>query len=456
MSENKNDNNFEPSNSEPNNNENIAETDNIIFESEAQPLLSASKEPPPKSKKSFWKLGIWQAPGYVGYKISAVLIALMIWVFVISTQNPAMEKVFNVPLQVRNLDAELAMLETINQVQVRVQGSNTDLGNLSASDIVVYIDLQGVLAGSANIEVKVAELPENVQVVSLNPSSIPVELEAVASAVFDLSVRNNVTVAENYKALDPVASPSQITLYGAEKYLDNVASVFVAAEVSGLTANYNQNLQVRVVDFSGNDVTDHFIVSPAVVNVVIPVVTDRPSKSIAVNASLVGVPAEGYQVSQVIVEPATVIAFGDLQALNSIYYLETEPLNITGLTSNYTQTVNIVHSNDIEISQSTVTVVVQIEAVASQTFELNAIFPQNLPAYLSCNLPSPTITVEVSGPQTNIDALTDNDIVPYINFSGITAAGVYQLPLGATLPANITLVSISPANITVTVDEAEE
>lgn len=429
------------------------QTDDLAREDQLPKQDTSAKAP--RARGGFWQLPIWQPPNYVGYKISAVVIALMIWVFVIASQNTMAERVFTVPLEVRNLNSALAMLETTNQVQVRVQGNSGDLESLSAADIVVYIDLTGVQAGSANVEVRYT-LPDNIQLISLNPTSIEVVLEQRASKVFDLTIRNNVVAAENYKLLDPIASPSQITVSGAEKYLANVASVLVNAEVTDITSNYNQNLQVKVIDFAGNDITDQFSLSPSTVNVVIPVVTDMPSKSVAVNASVVGTPAEGYQVSQVIVEPSTITAFGDLQVLNSLYYLETEPLNITGLTDNYTQTVNIIHSGDVEVSQSSVTVVVQIEPVATRTFSVQVVYAKNLASYLACDLPTVSVDVEVTGPSAAVNALTNNDIVAVIDFSGITEAGDYELELTATLPANISLVSISPGEVSVTVTEAAE
>lgn len=413
------------------------------------------KRTPAKASKRFWQLELWQPPSYTGYKVSAVLIAVLVWVFVIISQNPLDDRVFNIPLEVRNLNPELAMLETVDQIQVRVQGSNTLLNDISAADIVVYIDLSGVQAGRADIAVNV-DLPDNIQLISLNPTSIPVELETVASEVFDLTVHNNASAAEKYRLLDPVASPSQITLFGAEKYLENVASVFVSAKAMDLQENYHQSLHISVVDFAGNDITKNFVISPSTVNVLIPVVTDVPAKSVAVNASLVGVPAEGYQISQIVIEPSTVTVLGDLQTLSSIYYLETEPLNINGLDQSYTQTLNIIHSNNVEISQNTVTVVVEIEPVSTKTFDVGILYPQNLPTYLACSLPDIPIQLELSGPKTNIAALTANDIVPYVDFTGILEPGVYDLPLGATLPANISLVSISPQRTTVTVTPAGE
>ena len=152
-------------------------------------------------------------------------------------------------------------------------------------------------------------------------------------------------------------------------------------------------------------------------------------------------------------EPSTVKAFGDLAQLNSIYYLETEPINLTGLKKSYSQNVNIVVPGGITLSQSSVTVIVQIEPVSTATIKRDIIYAQNLAAGLSCDLSGIQVEVVVSGPETYIDSVAANEIVPYVDCSGISTPGEYTLPLSATLPANVTLVSTDPAQITFKVAE---
>lgn len=405
-------------------------------------------------RKKFWQMNIWQPPGYIGYKVGAVLIALLLWGYVITTQSSQMDTVFTVPLEVRNLSSELAVLDTTNQVQVRVQGSSADINNLNSGDIIAFVDLSGVIAGSATLEVQV-ELPDNIKLVSLTPKDVSLELAKLKSGSFPLQVKISGDPAENYMLLDAVSSPTQIMLSGAEDYIDQVASVFVSADVGGFSENFNQNLQIEVTDFSGNNISEHFSITPSVASILIPVVYDLPEKSVAVTASVIGTPAKGYQISRIVVEPSTVRAFGDLDVLNNLYYLETAPIDVTGLKKNYTQTVSIVCGNNISLSATTVTVVIQIEPVSTATFVRNLIYAQNLSADLSVNLPSLELEVAVSGPETYIEGLTANDIVPIIDCNMISEPGEYVLPLSATLPANISLVSISPAEVTVMVTEAD-
>lgn len=405
-----------------------------------------------EGKKFSWRKDLWQPPRFIGYKICAVLAALLIWGYVMASNNTLTDTLYTVPLEMRNLNSELALMETTNQVQVRVQGNSSDLDKITSSSIAAYLDLTDIKAGNTTLEVKI-DLPSGVQLVSVTPNTVEVTLEAVSTAVFPLEVKTIGQPASGYTLMDPVTSPDEVTLSGAKDYINSVGSVIVSADVDDLDSNYSKNLLIQVLDFAGNNITDKFSVNPSTANIVIPVVTDSPEKSLAVNASVIGEPAKGYQVSRVVVEPSTVKAFGDLAQLNSIYYLETEPINLTGLKKSYSQNVNIVVPGGITLSQSSVTVIVQIEPVSTATFKRDIIYAQNLAAGLSCDLSGIQVEVVVSGPETYIDSVAANEIVPYVDCSGISTPGEYTLPLSATLPANVTLVSTDPAQITFKVAE---
>ncbi|NLF80766.1 MAG: hypothetical protein GX572_06210, partial [Clostridia bacterium] len=134
--------------------------------------------------------------------------------------------------------------------------------------------------------------------------------------------------------------------------------------------------------------------------------------------------------------------------------LETEPIDISGMKKTYTQTVNIVHSGTISLGAPSVTVVVQIEPISTARFTRDLVYTQNLLATLKCVPPDADIDVEVSGPETAINGMAANDIVPYVDCSGIKEPGEYTLPLQVTLPANVSVVNIRPAEITIIVEAA--
>ena len=65
---------------------------------------------------------LWQPPHFWGFKVCAVLCAILLWFYVMETQNPMTEESFTVPVEMRNLSSSLAIPDTNRQVTIRVQG----------------------------------------------------------------------------------------------------------------------------------------------------------------------------------------------------------------------------------------------------------------------------------------------------------------------------------------------
>lgn len=406
----------------------------------------------------FWQKEIWQPPRFIGYKVLAILLAMVIWAYVTVRDNPLDEGTFAVPVELRNLDETLVTPETSYQVQVRVQGAANIIGELSSRDFTAYVDLSGMRAGEGSPRVQV-DLPPDVSLVSLSPESIDLTLEAKVSETFAVVANVIGEPAENYTALleNLLLSPQEVSLSASASMIEQVGSVVVNADISDLESSYNRNLPVEVLDQNGNNITREFTISPESVNLVVNVLYEEPEATVAVRANLLGEPAEGYQISYTVIEPNTVRAFGDLATLGTLYYLLTEPIDISGISRTTSYSVDIEHDSNISLAQETVTVTVRVEPVATQTYTRNLLHTQNVAEGLECLLPDEVIKIEVAGPDTAMQGLDETRIVPYVDCAGITEPGDYELPVSFSLPANIDLVRATPETVTVTlIDTATE
>ena len=401
----------------------------------------------------FWKKECWQPPHYTGFKILAVALALLVWAYVTITENPLSEAVYTVPVEIRNLSEDLAQPETNYQVQVRVQGTFGTINALSSHDLVTYIDLSGVEAGEATPQIEIVDLPEGVSLVSLSPQSIQLSLEPKVSETFTLELKSTGEPAANYKALEAVLSPELITVSGSATHIEEVTTVFVSADISGADTNYTKNLSVEVLDEQGNNISQYFSISPSVVSVMIPIVFDQPESTVAVRAVTSGSPALGYQVSRIVVEPSAVRVFSDLTTLDSLYYLETETIDISDLKDTTSFTAKILHGNNVTLGTESVTVVVQIEPVATATVVKELIYAQNLAEDLVCNVPLIEVSMVLTGPDTAIESLNEADVVPYVDCSTIDSPGEYTMPISVSLPASLSLAEIMPVSVTIQISE---
>lgn len=395
---------------------------------------------------------LWEPPRFLGFKICAVLMAILVWIYVMDTQNPMTEESYTVPVEVRDLSPQLAIPDTKRQVTIRVQGSSSVMGELSSRDISAYCDFSNVSEGEATLPVELV-LPEGVTLVNLMPESMSFELNTVVSRSFPVETHINGDAAASYRLLDPVLAPAMVNLSGSEEYLDQVASVFVSADVEGLTENYSRNLAVEVLDHNGNNISAWFTCAPVSVDVMIPVVYEQPEKSIAISPSYVGTPALGYRISRVVVEPATVRAFGALDVLNNLYYVETETVDVNDLKKTTSFTVDLKHGNNVSLSTDRVTVVVQIEPEATVSVKKELVYYENLAEGLVCTLPNIELEMTLSGVDADISNLDTNEVVPYVDLGQISGPGSYTLLVQVNQPANVSLLSCDPATVEVSVTE---
>ena len=388
------------------------------------------------------------------YKIASVLAALLIWVLITITQNPLDEVSFTISLEQRSQPESLILEKTVNQVQVRVQATAAVINVLTPADIAAYVDLGGLESGKHELEIMV-EHPENVQVLSLRPANIEVELKEPLAQMFPLEVTVEGEPAPGYKQLEALLSPAEVKLTGVQDNLRRVARVYVDASIQGIEESYDKDLSVMVQDRAGNDISAMFSIEPQVARVVIPVLYEQPERMVAVRVAVTGEPALGYQLSLISATPAMVRVLGDLQRLQSLYYVDTEPVDISDLKTDTSRTVRLVPENGFTVYPREVTVAVRIEPVSIISVTKNIILPQNVPTGYIAEVEQLTLTIMVYGPETFIDVLDEADIVPYVDCSDLEG-GDYSLPIEVSLPPNIVRMNVSVDTASVTIIAPEE
>ncbi|MGB9661157.1 MAG: CdaR family protein [Moorellaceae bacterium] len=280
----------------------------------------------------------------LGYRLLAVILAVVLWLYVTSEQNPNTEYVVRIPLESENLGEGLVVADLPAEVQVRVEGRKGLITNLLPKDIKAYVDLRAAKVGENTLPVQVS-LPDGVALVRVNPPQVKVKVEQVKEVQFPVQAHLNGTPAGGYRALEPIIKPSQVVVSGPDDTLKDVGKVYVEVNLDQARGNYLAQLPVKVVDREGRALGRWLTVTPNSVEVFVPVVQDMPDKMLTIRPRLIGEPAPGYQIKRVILEPAVVEVFAPYNLLANLDYLNTTPINIGGARK------NIIVESDLEIPQ---------------------------------------------------------------------------------------------------------
>jgi len=390
-----------------------------------------------------------------GYKVGAIVLALLLWTYVSITNNTNSESVYTVPVENRNLAADLTTTTVDQHVQIRVSGTASNIESLSTSGIEAYLDFTGIKIGTSELGVNVS-LPEGVSLVSVTPSNITVDVVNLSSKTFDLQTTLMGDPSSGYAVIGQSLSPTEVTLSGPQVYLDKVDKVYIEKDITGESDSVDDNILIKVADDQGNDISNWFTINPATANLLVAVGGDEPDKTVSVYVPLVGELSNGYLISRIAVKPETVKVYGNLGDLLDLYYIETEPVDISGLKESDSFIINLSPPDRITVGNVTeATVILTIEKKETKSFTRNIINTHNLADGLKSDFATQKLTVKLSGPASFIDALQESDIVAYVDCQGLKA-GDHNLDVQLELPANINIEKISPTKVTVTLSDNGE
>ena len=234
-----------------------------------------------------------------------------------------------------------------------------------------------------------------------------------------------------------------------------VDRVYVTVEDRELSGNFEASMPVNVADKNGNSLNSWITVRPSNVDVLLPVVSDTPSKVAPISASITGEPAEGYMIRRIIIEPSVVTVLGSQEALDRISYVYTSPIDVSGTKNDVSVETSLISSEGIQLdNQEDIKVVVQIEQESSKVLDSVLINVVNKGNQLHYDLAETTATIRVSGPKTVIDELSNSTVTLEADVDGL-GVGRHTVSLTASVPASVNVESIYPNEVSIVITAAE-
>jgi YbbR domain-containing protein len=284
------------------------------------------------------------------YRILSILLALGLWLYVAEDKNPAIESVLSVPLEIRNLPADLVVSERPNSIKIRIEGRDRIIRDVSARDIHAFVDLDQSKEGVQSFPVQVS-LPPGVSLVSITPAQAQVTIDLLMEKQVSVTVAFEGRAPPGYKARDPVINPAEVLVTGPGGYLAQINTAFVEVNLDGARKTIRRDLPVRVaLERAGSRVWDWIEINPASIEVIIPVVRDLPEKAVPIRADVRGEPARGHRINGIVLEPDSIIITGDQALLDTIDFILTVPVEIKGARNDIVQELSLVLPEGAEVA----------------------------------------------------------------------------------------------------------
>lgn len=394
----------------------------------------------------------------------SIFIAFIAWLSVIYTTNPPQVKtIANVPLETIGPNTGLVVLSEIpDSVNVQVQSSTDRLSRIDASNIRAELNMSDLPAGLNQIPVEVNLSEQGVQLLSLDPSTIDLTLEPLMKREYSprVSITDPEDLLPGYVLGKIIHSPNVVTVHGPENLVAEVVAVRGELALDGRVNDFQESVPVIPIDREGEPVVG-VNSSPQRVLASVPIERTSSTVQVSVIADVdQGSIDQDYEIDQVQVNPPIVSITGSQNDLNELgNYIETEPIDLSGVQSEFSAVVPLVLPEGIvalgDRGQSVTGVEVRIDLSPKTDFQLleKTIVQRGLDPSSQVEFLPEKVTVLSIGPKPLLDQIRDDSslIVVYVDLNDLSP-GTYYLPLEIEAP-NAVDVQTFPSEVQIEIVE---
>lgn len=397
----------------------------------------------------------------IGLKLTAVLFATLLWIVVVSIDDPVDEMTFRgIPVNVINEEiyttqgSTYHIMEGNETVNVVVRAKRSVIKEIHSSEIKVTADMKYRASNPYNevtvpTSVKIQGFEEKDYKAATTPQSILIQVEAHASNKFPINVATIGTPRDGYVLGKVTPNPAYVNIQGGESQVNRIKKVIAKADVSGISQNgsveaelilYDSNDKIIDQALLGNNLGDEGL--KVNVEVLRTKIVPLKFETSAIKT------APGYVMASVGYEPKSLVVAGTSEELKELseVVIPSGALVYTNLKQSQIVDVDVkdylpegIRLADETLSKVVVTIQVEKSGTKTITIPVGSIKLENVltkfkPSFATMD----DVELQIQGSQAALK-LAENDLEAYIDMEQYTVPGTYIIPVKVNLPVGCSL-----------------
>ncbi len=327
--------------------------------------------------------------------------------------------------------------------------------HLSSSGFQATIDLSQANPQPENpyvtAKVELRYTDPRVTILGYDPPLITVRLDPLISKTVPIQVDHG-QVPAGLNLSPPGLSTLSTVVSGPESVVRLVTGAVARVVIQPSGIDVDQTVDLVAVDIRG-EVQSPVKIAPSSVQVKISVGSGLQNKTVPVNPIVTGTPAPGFEITSITVIPPVVSIEGNANALASLAAADSQPVSISGASADLTRTVPLALPDGVDaISGGSVSVTIKLQPITgTRTFSAGIVL-SGARDDRTYSLSTATVLVTVGGNVAALAGLDPRTLAVVADVDGL-GPGIHKVKLKLSLPADVTLVTTSPPEVTVTVAE---
>lgn len=392
----------------------------------------------------------------LGNLLLAIILAVLVWVVAVQQTNPNIERTFpaSIPIVEQNIPPGMITYgESARSVHVTLSAPQSAWDVMTADRLATTIDLSGQPTGTLQLEVQVAVADRTARVTKIEPSVVALKMEPLADVPAPVAINVVGQPALGYAAKPAQITPASVSVRGPTSLVNQVSTVGGQLSIQDARSDVSQTIALTARDNDGQPVPNITLV-PSNTLVVVGMQQLGGFRDLAVKIDLEGTVAPGFLIANVSVNPQIVTVFGSPSSLEAQPgFIETEPVTVSGATNNLDSRVRLHLPSGVSmLGDPTVQVSVKVNPIESSvTVQRPATIQGMLPGF-TVTLSPESVDVILSGPIARLEALHSDDVQVILNLFNLSL-GTHQVTPDVIAPDGITVASVLPATIQVSISE---
>ena len=255
------------------------------------------------------------------------------------------------------------------------------------------MDLSNIGPGTFTRKINIVT-PKEVEIISVKPDEIELSVEKIITKEFPIRGVMNGKLANGNIIGKPEITPQIVTVQGVESIVNSIKEATVEINIDNATSDIYGSSEIKLINKS-NDQIEDLIMSSRIASFHVPVISSDVTKFVPVIPEFNGY--SKLSIKEVKITPQIAKITGKGEIIGKIDSIETEPINIEGLSRNISVNSKLKTLEGLKIEPSSVTVEISVEEEITVTFDNISVHTINLKEGLKASLDVETVKVIITG-----------------------------------------------------------
>ncbi len=359
-------------------------------------------------------------------KALAILIAVVLWIYVVSVVDPVSERTISDIMPTYVGSEELLNTANLivgnkadNLVDVRIKGTRQALAAVDEANVKVEVDISKTReAGTYELAYKVILPSGDVSVVNRDPDRLTVKMDKIVTATVPIRVAFEGNVADGYMAGESTTVPGSLSVLGLAEEINSISYAQVKIGKKDLNTSIHEQMEYAFYD-ANNKVLELTSIQTEseTVEVSLPV---YKTKTVPLTVELVeGGGAKEKNVTYEI-SPAEITIAGDEKTIDAMQSLTIGVVDLAKYSSDTKIPLKLTMPEGIQniSGESGAEVSVKFNGLYLKSIETSAIEIINIPSGYNIEPLTNSLAVLIRGSDEDIKRVLAKNVRVVVDLSG--------------------------------------